>query len=125
MGIKENIMDRYYDESGGYIREHNLVLYVFLRWGILGLVIIIYVCQRMISIWIHSLRKVTGYGNKLLLLSHLLFIIVFLIINMVGLYFTFFETAICFWFSIAVCLLVAQENENRGVRRPGQLANAK
>lgn len=121
IGVKREIVDYFLKQNRNYIGEHNIVIYIFLRWGIFGVAIIIYICQRMIRLWIKSIRMATSSANKMLLLSHLLFIIVFLTINMVGLYFTNFETAICFWFSIAVSLLASSDNKTNDIMKPSPL----
>ena len=117
LGTKNEIVNYYSDQNLDFRGEHNLFVYIFIRWGIIGLAIIIYMLQRIMRLWIKRIRTATCPDNKTLLLAHLLFLIIFLAINTVGLYFNYFETAICFWFCIAVFLAVSRDPQTLATRR--------
>jgi hypothetical protein len=92
----------YSRESRVYIGEHNVLIWLLLRFGLIGVFIFIYLFIKLIRDSIKMMAKMDKLSYQYYYLAtNTVFIIGFLALNMVGLYFFVFEAALFFAFIIS------------------------
>jgi len=102
LGERAMIVEELENKFGEYVGVHNLILWMLIRIGFLGALLLLIAFIRIFRIGIDCLKNEEQAVNRALLHSQMIFILGYLSINMVSLFFFIFEPAIIFWSSLAI-----------------------